>query len=248
MNKTFFVRSGATAAALAVVLALTPAMSFAGQRRGGGGDRSGGGAGGGSRGGGGGGGTGTAVPRGGGGGGGDTSRGGGRTTASPGPRDGSSGRDGSGDETARGRDRGDEPVVGQAVPRTGGGYRGGGTTVIVPGGYWGGWAPWGYGGFGFAGYYGGYWDPYFYGGPGYYGYGGLDGALRLKVTPRDASVFVDGYYAGEVDQFDGVFQRLRLEPGPHRIEINADGYEPLSFEVRVLPDRTTTFKGELVRQ
>ena len=74
-----------------------------------------------------------------------------------------------------------------------------------------------------------------------------DGALRLKVKPRDASVFVDGYFAGQVDSFDGVFQRLRLEPGPHRIEISADGYETLTFEIRVLPDRTTTYNGELDR-
>lgn len=131
--------------------------------------------------------------------------------------------------------------------------------MIVPG-YYGGWAPWGYGGFGFGGFYGGYWDPFFWGGPGYYGgypggfYGGGayadygTGALRLKVKPHDASVFVDGYYAGQVDQFDGVFQRLRLEPGPHRIEINADGYEPLTFEIRVLSDRTTTYTGELIRR
>ena len=46
---------------------------------------------------------------------------------------------------------------------------------------------------------------------------------------------------GRVDEFDGVFQRLRLEPGPHRIEISADGYETADFEVRVLPDRTTTY-------
>jgi hypothetical protein len=50
-----------------------------------------------------------------------------------------------------------------------------------------------------------------------------------------------------VDDYDGVFQQLRLEPGPHRIEVRLDGYEPLSFEVRVIPDRTITYKGELER-
>jgi hypothetical protein len=65
------------------------------------------------------------------------------------------------------------------------------------------------------------------------------------VKPSDAEVFVDGYYAGIVDEFDNVFQRLRLDSGPHRIEIRKDGYEPLSFEVRILPDHTTTYRGEL---
>jgi hypothetical protein len=42
-----------------------------------------------------------------------------------------------------------------------------------------------------------------------------------------------------------VFQRLHIETGPHRIELRANGYEPLSFEVNIQPDRTLTYKGEL---
>ncbi len=95
---------------------------------------------------------------------------------------------------------------------------------------------------------GGYDDPWYYGGPyqGYYG-GDYNGQLRLKVKPRDAQVYVDGYFAGVVDDFDGVFQRLRIEPGPHRVEIRAEGFEPLDFDVRIFPDKTVTFKGELKR-
>jgi hypothetical protein len=124
----------------------------------------------------------------------------------------------------------------------------GGTTVWVPGGYYGGYYPWGYGGFGVGGYYGGYYDPWYYGGyqPYYRGYD-YEGRLRLKVKPEHAEVFVDGYFAGLVDDFDGVFQRLHIEPGPHRIEIRADGYEPLVFEIRTLPYRTITYTGELRR-
>jgi len=140
------------------------------------------------------------------------------------------------------------PVVGHAVRRTDGHGNGGGTTIIVPGGYYGGYLPWGYAGLGLAGYYGGYYDGY---GSGYgypqYSSSGEEGSLRLKVKPRDASVFVDGYFAGQVDQFDGVFQRLHVEPGPHRIEISADGYETLTFEIRAEPDHTTTYSGTLTR-
>jgi hypothetical protein len=67
----------------------------------------------------------------------------------------------------------------------------------------------------------------------------------LKVTPKEAEVFVDGYFAGIVDDFDGVFQRLHIETGPHHIELRADGYEPLSVEVNIQPGRTLTYKGEL---
>jgi hypothetical protein len=125
---------------------------------------------------------------------------------------------------------------------------------VAPRGFYRGYYPLAYGGLGFgywgSGYYGGFHDPWWYGGAAYYPrayapYGGYDGALRLKVRPRDASVFVDGYFVGRVDEFDGVFQRLHIDPGPHRIEVREDGYEPLAFEVRILPGRTVTYEGEL---
>jgi hypothetical protein len=115
---------------------------------------------------------------------------------------------------------------------------------------------WGYGGIGLGGgYWGGYYDPwwddpgYYGGGYGYgYGYARDEGSLRIKVKPREADVYVDGYFAGEVDDYDGVFQRLRLEPGPHRIELREDGYEPLFFDVRIQPDRTVTYSGTLEKR
>jgi len=48
--------------------------------------------------------------------------------------------------------------------------------------------------------------------------------VRLLVTPREAAVYVDGYYAGIVDDFDGVFQSLPLSPGGHEITVFLDGY------------------------
>jgi hypothetical protein len=87
--------------------------------------------------------------------------------------------------------------------------------------------------------------------PSPYSYGGWGraysetGAVRLKVRPREAQVFVDGYYVGIVDEFDGRFQRLRLEDGPHQIEVRLPGYEPLDFKVYVTLDRTLTLRGEL---
>ena len=99
--------------------------------------------------------------------------------------------------------------------------------------------------------YGGYYDPYGgYGG----GYGGSSysrqqyrdtGSLRLKVKPTHGQVYVDGYYVGEVDSFDGIFQRLTLDAGAHRIEIRADGYETAQFEVMVIAGETVTYKGDL---
>ena len=73
------------------------------------------------------------------------------------------------------------------------------------------------------------------------------GFLRLKVKPLDAQVYVDGYYVGIVDEFDGVFQRLRLEEGPHQIEIRHPAYLSLELEVLIVTGEKVTFEGELYR-
>jgi hypothetical protein len=104
---------------------------------------------------------------------------------------------------------------------------------------------WGYSSYG----YGGYHDPYAGYGGGYSRSRYRDvGSLRLKVKPEHGQVYVDGYYVGEVDAFDGAFQRLAIESGAHRIEIRADGYETAQFEVMVIPGETVTYKGDLKRR
>jgi hypothetical protein len=121
-----------------------------------------------------------------------------------------------------------------------------------------GYAPWSliYGSIGFSnfGFYAGYPSTYYYGYNNYYGPGayspwhvsGYDiGGVRLKIRPRDAQVFVDGYYAGIVDDFDGTFQSLRLEAGGHKIEIHMPGFEDLELDVHVQPGRTLTLEEML---
>ena len=80
--------------------------------------------------------------------------------------------------------------------------------------------------------------------------GGRDvtGAVRLKVKPEDASVYVDGYYVGLVDDFDGAFQRLHLEPGQHHMEVRLPDYDDLSFDVLIQPGQTTTYHGTMHRE
>ena len=84
-----------------------------------------------------------------------------------------------------------------------------------------------------------------YAGGGYGGYGYDAGQLRLRVSPRHAEVYVDGYYAGTVDDYDGIAQALTLESGPYRIELVAPGYEPLEFNVRITPGQKVTYRGDL---
>jgi len=115
--------------------------------------------------------------------------------------------------------------------------------------------PYGYGAFGLGyfyydpyswgrTYYGGYYDSYPYYGGGSYGY--PTGELRLDVSPRNADVYVDGYFAGRVDDFDGIFQSLRLEDGPHQIHIVAPGFAPLDIDVRIFAGRKVTYRGDLL--
>jgi hypothetical protein len=72
-------------------------------------------------------------------------------------------------------------------------------------------------------------------------------AVRLDVTPQDAEVFIDGYYAGIVDDFDGAFQRLRVPPGPHEITIYRDGYQTITEKVYLRPDATFKLRRTMDR-
>lgn len=116
--------------------------------------------------------------------------------------------------------------------------------------------PYGYSTFG-LGYF--YYDPYAW--PRSYPYVGAHagshgvgsafgfdiGELRLRVSPRQGEVYVDGYYAGTVDDFDGAFQALKLESGPYHIEIAAPGYEALAFDIRITPGQKINYRGDLRR-
>ena len=77
------------------------------------------------------------------------------------------------------------------------------------------------------------------------GYGYDFGGIRLRIRPRDAQVFIDGHYAGVVDDFDGTFQQLRLEGGGHKIEIRMPGFEDLEMDIHVQPGRTITLHDDL---
>jgi hypothetical protein len=109
------------------------------------------------------------------------------------------------------------------------------------------WAPYGYSPFFYGGAWGGGWGgPYGPYGYGFYGYGGNPyGGVRLDLPNRDAEVFVDGYFVGTVDNFDGRLQQANLEAGPHRIEVRREGFEPIAFDVNVQPGRTITYRANM---
>jgi hypothetical protein len=71
------------------------------------------------------------------------------------------------------------------------------------------------------------------------------GSVRLEVKPKQAEVYVDGYYAGIVDDFDGTFQRLRIPPGEHEIALYLEGYRAVHQKVYLTPDNTFKLKEEM---
>ena len=74
-----------------------------------------------------------------------------------------------------------------------------------------------------------------------------DASVRFEVKPKQAEVFVDGFYAGLVDEFSGTFQRLRLPPGGHEIAVYMAGYHTFRQKVYLTPDNTLKIKHELDR-
>jgi hypothetical protein len=120
----------------------------------------------------------------------------------------------------------------------------GGVHVYVGGGYWGGYPYWGWGP-----YWGMGWGPYWgwggwYGYP-YYGYRAHpdnSAKIKLEVTPKDAQVYMDGYYMGVVDDFDGTFQRLNIQSGDHEMVLFKEGFRTVKQTVRLRPGQDSKIR------
>jgi len=73
----------------------------------------------------------------------------------------------------------------------------------------------------------------------------ITGSLVLQVQPPNAQLFVDGYYVGMPEDFDGVRGELQLEPGPHKIELIAPAYENVTFNVRIAANQTVRYENAM---
>ena len=91
-------------------------------------------------------------------------------------------------------------------------------------------------------FYGPYYRPFYRYAQGAYGpvVYKSSASLRVQVSPRETEVYIDNYYAGTVDDFDGFFQRLRIEPGAHDITLYLDGYRTVRQQIYLQP--TGTFR------
>lgn len=118
-----------------------------------------------------------------------------------------------------------------------------GPTVIIEGGWGYGWGPWGPYGTWIYGW--GPWGPWGPWGSPYHEY--LFAEARIQVTPKTAEVFVDGYRAGIVDDFDGFFQRLTVWPGEHQITLFLEGYATENHLLYMVQGTTVSLKGPMER-
>ena len=110
--------------------------------------------------------------------------------------------------------------------------------------YWGWGYPWYsypyfYGPYGYPGY------PYGYGGPWGYRYYDDYASVRVLASPRDAQVYVDGYFVGVVGDFDGGVQRLRVPPGGHEITLHLNGYRNAAEKMSLQPNSTYRLRTRL---
>jgi hypothetical protein len=74
--------------------------------------------------------------------------------------------------------------------------------------------------------------------------------VRLKVQPEeaeDAAVYVDGFYAGIVDDFNGVFQSLPLTPGGHTVVLYLEGYRTVRHNFYLSPRASFTLRAAMER-
>ncbi len=71
--------------------------------------------------------------------------------------------------------------------------------------------------------------------------------VRVQVTPKQAAVYVDGFYAGIADDFDGVFEGLPLPPGGHTVVLYLEGYRTIRHNVYLRPASTFKLRDRLDR-
>ena len=96
-----------------------------------------------------------------------------------------------------------------------------------------------------------YWGPWY---PYPYAYGypvpidrNGNAALRTDVTPKQAEVFVDGYFAGHASDFDGAFGHLNVAAGGHQVTLHLDGFRTQTQDVYVRPDSTFKMNATMER-
>lgn len=94
-------------------------------------------------------------------------------------------------------------------------------------------------------WYSSWYGPWYGPGP-FYGSYDPSASLRIQARPRQTEVYVDGAFAGLVDNFDGVFQRLRVIPGQHEIALYLEGFRTEIRSLYLAPRSGYTIRHDMI--
>jgi len=70
------------------------------------------------------------------------------------------------------------------------------------------------------------------------------GAVKARVKPGRAGVFIDGKYVGPASRFS-VPEKYPAEPGDHEVTLRDPRYEDMTQKITVRPGKTTVVKGKM---
>jgi hypothetical protein len=107
-------------------------------------------------------------------------------------------------------------------------------------------------------FYSPFWDPFWWGpgpwDPFYYPYypswhdsGQRDRTvgIRTDISPKEAQVYVDGYFSGTASDFSGAWKRLRVTPGQHEVVLYLKGYKSIHRTLNVEPGTEPRLREKL---
>jgi hypothetical protein len=71
------------------------------------------------------------------------------------------------------------------------------------------------------------------------------GGIAFDIDPYDAAVFIDGEYVGLAGDFSSTRMPLTVSAGRHHIDLRADGFMTVSFDITVVPGQVIPYEGTM---
>jgi hypothetical protein len=72
------------------------------------------------------------------------------------------------------------------------------------------------------------------------------GGISFEIDPPFAAIIIDGTYIGDAGNFGPTARPVTVMAGRHRVEIRADGFQPVVFDLDVLPGQVIPYRGAMV--
>jgi hypothetical protein len=74
------------------------------------------------------------------------------------------------------------------------------------------------------------------------------GGVSFDISPKNATVYVDGAYVGVAESFSPTSRPLILTPGQHHLEVRLSGYQTMAVEVNVQAGQVIPYQGTMQPQ